>query len=115
MCNGEFDCADKSDETHCGKFLNLSDIVKNLKYIPKLYVLSVIRKQTSCNPLSHFDCGGGECIPLAKVCDRHKDCSGGEDEQANMCNINECATNNGDCMHKCIDQPIGYKCECESG
>ncbi|XP_059219892.1 low-density lipoprotein receptor isoform X2 [Stomoxys calcitrans] len=91
-CNGQFDCADKSDELNCG-----------------------IRKQTVCDTNTHFDCGGGQCIPLAKVCDRHKDCPAGEDEQSNKCGINECATNNGGCMHKCIDQPIGFKCECESG
>ncbi|XP_065355070.1 very low-density lipoprotein receptor-like isoform X5 [Calliphora vicina] len=92
ICNGEFDCTDKSDELNCG-----------------------IHKETVCNTTTQFDCGGGQCIALAKVCDKHKDCPDGEDEPANKCDINECSTNNGGCMHKCIDQPIGFKCECETG
>ncbi|XP_037809817.1 low-density lipoprotein receptor isoform X2 [Lucilia sericata] len=92
ICNGESDCTDKSDELNCG-----------------------IRKETVCNNTTQFDCGGGQCISLAKVCDKHKDCPDGEDEPANKCDINECSTNNGGCMHKCIDQPIGFKCECETG
>ncbi|XP_049305507.1 very low-density lipoprotein receptor isoform X10 [Bactrocera dorsalis] len=91
-CNGQADCADRSDEQMCG-----------------------ISKITKCNATAHFDCGGGQCIPLSKVCDRKKDCPDGEDEPAGKCSINECAINNGGCMHKCIDQPIGYRCECNSG
>ncbi|XP_039970015.1 low-density lipoprotein receptor isoform X4 [Bactrocera tryoni] len=91
-CNGQADCADRSDEQMCG-----------------------ISKITKCNATAHFDCGGGQCIPLSKVCDRKKDCPDGEDEPAGKCSINECALNNGGCMHKCIDQPIGYRCECNSG
>uniref|UniRef100_A0A1I8M8N4 EGF-like domain-containing protein n=1 Tax=Musca domestica TaxID=7370 RepID=A0A1I8M8N4_MUSDO len=91
-CNGQYDCADKSDELNCG-----------------------IRKQTVCDVKTHFDCGGGQCIPLAKVCDKRKDCPDGEDEPANKCGINECAMDNGGCMHKCVDQPVGYRCECETG
>ncbi|KAI8129275.1 Very low-density lipoprotein receptor [Lucilia cuprina] len=97
ICNGEFDCTDKSDELNCGT-INIC-----------------IRKETVCNNTTQFDCGGGQCISLAKVCDKHKDCPDGEDEPANRCDINECSINNGGCMHKCIDQPIGFKCECETG
>nr|XP_036228576.1 low-density lipoprotein receptor isoform X6 [Bactrocera oleae] len=91
-CNGQADCADRSDEQMCG-----------------------ISKITKCNATAHFDCGGGQCIPLSKVCDRKKDCPDGEDEPAGKCSVNECAVNNGGCMHKCIDQPIGYRCKCNSG
>ncbi|KAL9889556.1 very low-density lipoprotein receptor-like isoform X3 [Glossina fuscipes] len=92
ICNGVADCADRSDERNCD-----------------------LHKQTVCNATTHFDCGGGQCIPLAKVCDKQKDCPDGEDEPANKCDINECSIDNGGCMHKCIDQPIGYRCECETG
>lgn len=84
-----------------------------MKLISKLFV--GISKITKCNATAHFDCGGGQCIPLSKVCDRKKDCPDGEDEPAGKCSVNECAVNNGGCMHKCIDQPIGYRCKCNSG
>ncbi|KAL9889189.1 low-density lipoprotein receptor-like isoform 2-T2 [Glossina fuscipes fuscipes] len=91
-CNGVNDCPDRSDERNCD-----------------------FRKQTVCNASTHFDCGYGQCISLAKVCDKQKDCPESEDEPANKCGVNECSISNGGCMHKCIDQPIDYRCECETG
>lgn len=80
-----------------------------------IYFILDLHNETICNKNIHFDCGGGQCIPLHKVCNKEIDCPDGEDEPAHLCHINECSVNNGGCMHQCIDQPIGYRCECESG
>lgn len=55
------------------------------------------------------------CVPLTKVCDGRIDCPNGEDEPKAGCGVNECAVNNGNCSHACIDLPLSYRCDCESG
>lgn len=68
-----------------------------------------------CDIKKEFDCGGGMCIPLSKVCDGRGDCPQFQDEPKDKCNLNECALNKGSCAHTCVDMPIGYYCECNKG
>lgn len=72
----------------------------------------VVRK---CDKTKEFACGGGMCIPLSQVCNKQLDCPNGEDEPGIGCDINECAVNNGNCSHVCIDLPLSYRCDCRAG
>lgn len=73
------------------------------------------RSKPICDKRTEFDCGGGMCIPLSKVCDKHTDCPNFEDEPRDRCGENECAKNNGGCTQRCVDTPVGYYCDCEKG
>lgn len=68
-----------------------------------------------CDQKTQFDCGGGMCIPLSKVCDGRTDCPHFQDEPNGKCNVNECLEKNGGCEHSCVDTPAGFYCECRLG
>lgn len=71
--------------------------------------------ERSCNRKTEFDCGGGMCIPLSKVCDKNQDCPNAEDEPVDKCGRDECKLNNGGCSQLCVDTQANYYCDCRKG
>lgn len=90
-CNDKAECSDGSDEKNC------------------------TMRAAVCNPLTQFECSEASCIPLESVCDKKMDCLNWEDERVDLCNVDECAKDNGGCSQLCINLPIGYRCDCKPG
>lgn len=87
-----------------------------MHWIHKIKIIfAALPTPAKCNQKTEFDCGGGMCIPLSKVCDGHTDCPHFQDEPSDKCNKNECLIQNGGCDHSCNDTPAGFYCECRLG
>ncbi|KAL7397623.1 hypothetical protein ABVT39_025109 [Epinephelus coioides] len=131
-CNGVDDCGDESDEASClncttaGSFScgpsdsclpknklcdGRADCKDGRDESQELCGLSQPHPQTSptCTA-SEFQCGDGQCIRHTWRCDHSPDCSDGSDED--NCDQDECKFNNGGCSHVCLDQPMGFLCDC---
>ena len=59
VCNGHYDCEDKTDEIQCSP--------------------------PPCNTTTHFHCADGSCINKDQLCDGVDDCASAEDESSAMC------------------------------
>ncbi|XP_074643246.1 low-density lipoprotein receptor-like [Tubulanus polymorphus] len=118
VCDGGFDCPDKSDEANCLKkncSSNEFTCQEDGNCIPKRWLCDGQRdckagsdesdevcKQNKCEA-PQFDCGDGGCITASWKCDGQTDCKNGRDESADICHQTTCGPMHTKCgNNKCI-------------
>uniref|UniRef100_A0A8C4QZU1 LDL receptor related protein 8 n=1 Tax=Eptatretus burgeri TaxID=7764 RepID=A0A8C4QZU1_EPTBU len=129
-CDGREDCHDGSDEHNCtaivcgaakitcgdGKCVPLAlacDGISNCNDGADETGCSI--EEPACDTTTNFMCANGVCLPSTAICNGKNDCGDWSDEPAGQCGVDECLNDNGGCSSLCVDEPIGYRCECRPG
>lgn len=80
LCDGDDDCGDFSDETHCGKSnLYHFHFILTVNVTNTKSCLLLLGERTNCSK-DQFECQNGLCLPQQWVCDGDNDCKDFSDE-----------------------------------